>query len=206
MLGNPQRLTKAIVVTYSLVAVLTTSAGSVLSVARAEAPVLQEYTVELSPKTIDYLFATDEPTVAEFRNAKQQLSDTELVDLLHSVGFRGNSLKTAWAVVKRESNGRPLAHNDNTNTGDNSYGIFQINMIGTLGEDRRAKFGLDSNKQLFDPVTNAEIVFHMTNEGNDWSSWDIGSKAYNGGVNEPAFYKWLKEYPSHYKVGSDNQN
>jgi hypothetical protein len=197
MLSNPQRLTKAIVVTYSLVTVLATSVGTV---ARAEAPTIKEFTVELPAKTVNYLFATDKPTVAEFRNAKEQLTDTELVDLLHSVGFQGKSLKTAWAVVKRESNGRPLAHNDNINTGDNSYGIFQINMIGTLGEDRRAKFGLDSNKQLFDPVTNAEIVFHMTNGGSDWSSWDIGSEAYNGGVNEPAFYKWLKKYPSDYKV------
>jgi len=201
MLSNPQRLTKAIVVTYSLVTVLATSVGSV---ARADAPILKEFRVELSQQAVNYLFATGEPTVAEFRNAKEQLSDTELVDLLYSVGFRGNSLKTAWAVVKRESNGRPLAHNGNTNTGDNSYGIFQINMIGTLGENRRNKFGLDSNKQLFDPVTNAEIAFHMTSGGSDWSSWDIGSEAYNGGVNEPAFYKWLKEYPSHYKVNMDN--
>ena len=199
MLGNPQRLTKAIVVTYSLVSVLAIT--NVGSAARADAPTIQEFKISLDDKQMNYLFSTGESEVAEFRNAKQQLSDTELVDLLHSVGFRGNSLKTAWAVVKRESNGRPLAHNDNTKTGDNSYGIFQINMLGGLGEDRRTKYGLSSNKQLFDPVTNAEIAFHMTGGGEDWSSWDIGSKAYNGGSNEPAFYKWLKEYPVNYQVG-----
>lgn len=64
-----------------------------------------------------------------------------------------------------------MAYNGNTKTGDSSYGIFQINMIGNLGPERRKKFGLDSNKELLNPVTNAEIAFHMSQGGGDWSSW-----------------------------------
>ena len=101
----------------------------------------------------------------------EMLAAEDLKDLLWAVGFEGIALKTAWAVARVESNGRPLALNDNTLTGDKSYGIFQINMLGNLGVDRKAKFELVSNKELFDPVTNAEITYHMTKGGTDWSSW-----------------------------------
>jgi hypothetical protein len=101
----------------------------------------------------------------------EMLAAEDLKDLLWAVGFEGIALKTAWAVARVESNGRPLALNDNTRTGDKSYGIFQINMLGNLGVDRKAKFELVSNKELFDPVTNAEITYHMTKGGTDWSSW-----------------------------------
>jgi len=101
----------------------------------------------------------------------EMLAASDLKDLLWAVGFEGTALKTAWAIARVESNGRPLALNDNIKTGDKSYGIFQINMLGNLGDDRKEKFELVSNKELFDPVTNAEITYYMTNGGKDWSSW-----------------------------------
>ena len=102
---------------------------------------------------------------------KVSLTDLELKELLSLVGFKGKDLVVAWAVAKKESNGRPLAFNGNHKTGDSSYGMFQINMIDTLGPDRRTKFDLDSNAELFNPVKNAEIAYYMTNGGDDWSSW-----------------------------------
>ena len=112
----------------------------------------------------------------EYAN-KTALTDRELKKLLSLIGFEGQALKVAWAVAKTESNGRPLAHNGNKSTGDNSYGIFQINMIGTLGEDRRDRFELAYNSDLFNPVVNAQVAFHMTQKGQDWSSWknSVGS-------------------------------
>ena len=101
----------------------------------------------------------------------EMLAAEDLKDLLWAVGFEGTALKTAWAVARVESNGRPLALNDNKSTGDKSYGIFQINMLGQLGVNRKEKFNLVSNKELFDPVTNAEITYYMTKGGKDWSSW-----------------------------------
>ena len=123
---------------------------------RAEAQIVQE------TKT--------EATLKKYENA-HKLTDTELVELLSAVGFKGADLKEAWAVAKKESNGRPLAHNGNTNTGDNSWGMFQINMIGELGEDRRKRFGLETNAELLDPVVNASIAYYMSRGGEDWSSW-----------------------------------
>ena len=107
----------------------------------------------------------------EIYKPSEMLTDKELVLLLQTVGFEGTGLKKAWSIAKRESNGRPLAYNGNRNTGDSSYGLFQINMIGNLGPARLEKFDLKSNKELFDPVTNAEITYYMTNGGSDWSAW-----------------------------------
>lgn len=102
----------------------------------------------------------------------EQLTKKELRSLLHAVGFRGDRLKQAWAVAMKESTGRPRSHNDNPATGDNSYGLFQINMIDSLGPARRKQFDLKSNKDLFDPIRNAEIAFFMSNKGKNWSSWN----------------------------------
>ena len=101
----------------------------------------------------------------------EKLSDIELKELLAAVGFEGKALKTAWAIAKTESSGRPLAYNGNRKTGDSSYGIFQINMLGDLGIARKEKFDLRSNILLFDPVINAEITYYMTNGGTNWSAW-----------------------------------
>jgi len=123
--------------------------------------------------------------------AKQQLTDKDLIDLFKAVGFEGTGLKKAWAIAKRESNGRPLAYNGNRKTGDSSYGIFQINMIGSLGTDRlelfKEKFNMKTKTELFDPVTNAEITYYMTNGGTDWSSWK--------GLT-PKAKEWLKLFPN----------
>ena len=67
------------------------------------------------------------------------------------------------AIGMAESSGRPLAHN--TEGDDNSYGIFQINMLDRpgfmMGEERRGQFGLNSNEQLFDPLINAKAAKYI---------------------------------------------
>jgi hypothetical protein len=123
-----------------------------------------------------------------------QFSEQDLIDVLKSVGFQGKSLKEAWAVAMKESTGRPNAHNDNPNTGDNSYGLFQINMRGSLGPDRLQRYGLSSYEDLFDPYTNATIAYQMSKGGKSWGPWGIGPDAYNGGTTG-SYYKWLEQYP-----------
>lgn len=134
----------------------------------------------------------------KFSVKKTTFSDVELAQLLSAVGFEGKALKTAWAVVKKESNGRPLAFNGNVRTGDSSYGIFQINMIGGLGVKRRDKYDLDSNKDLFDPVVNAEIAYHMSNGGEDWSAWKISAPYTNR--DEVRFQYWYSRFPEGFQL------
>ena len=149
----------------------------------------------LSPSTVSVptITVVTDPLV-KYKGAKT-LTDGQLIELLGAVGFKGKQLKVAWAVTKKESGGRPVAHNGNTGTGDNSYGLFQINMIGSLGADRREKFGLETNNQLFDPVTNAQVAFHMTKGGTDWGSWGLGPNAYDGTAHEHKITELMSEFP-----------
>ena len=124
-----------------------------------------------------------------------KFTPTELADMLELVGFKGYSLKLAWAVVMRESRGNSGSHNKTSSTGDNSYGLFQINMLGSLGDDRREKFGIKSNAELFDPVTNAQAAFYMTSRGEDFGSWGLGPNAYDGSSSESAITVWLPKFP-----------
>ena len=99
------------------------------------------------------------------------MKDQQLVNLLKQVGFKGRALQTAFGVAKAESGGRPTAHNPDASTGDNSYGLFQINMLGSMGPARRQQFGLKSNEDLFDPVKNAKIAYRMSGGGTNWQPW-----------------------------------
>lgn len=110
-------------------------------------------------------------------NQSITLSDTELIGILKSVGFEGHGLKMAWAIVKAESTMRPYAHNDNPRTGDNSYGLFQINMYRSLEASRQEAYGLENNEELFDPYTNAAIAFKISKGGTSWGAWTTWKKA-----------------------------
>ena len=128
-----------------------------------------------------------EDVLTKYVNA-DELTDTQLIELLQAVGFKGQDLKEAWAIAKKESHGNPLSHNGNRKTGDNSYGLFQVNMIGSLGDARRDKFNLVSNAELFNPVVNAQIAYFMSGGGKDWSAWK--------GTETDVVKRWLKKFPS----------
>ncbi len=143
---------------------------------QVEVPV--KSTVQLKKETLEKYSTT-------VYKPSEMLTDGELKELLSAVGFEGKALKQAWAIVKAESNSRPMAYNGNRKTGDSSYGIFQINMLGELGIDRKEKFDLKSNILLFDPVINAEITYYMTKGGLDWSSWSsLGGDRYKEFLNK----------------------
>jgi hypothetical protein len=180
-----QRHLQELVALMSLTVVLASTAVAVAQSPEQMEPVQQvvvQEVVEVKPK------------LSDFEN-KTSLTDTELRDLLTAVGFEGKALRIAWAIAKKESNGRPLAFNGNPRTGDSSYGVYQINMIGDLGPDRRIKFSLDSNSDLFNPVINAQIAYHMSGGGEDFSAWKISKSDYNSATAEPKFQMWLKKFP-----------
>lgn len=115
--------------------------------------------------------------IEKVSRSRTPLSDKQLRTLLTHTGFKGDSLELAVRIVHRESRNNPLVHNTNAGTGDNSYGLFQINMIGSLGPARRNKFNLQSNDELFNPVKNAEIAYYMSGRGKNFSAW----KCYSNG-------------------------
>lgn len=173
-----------------LLAPISNSANAISNTVDNNLLINKSLTTPADPKSA---FLVSKPkkhlVLSKYKNAVS-LTDYDLVKMLKAVGFKGKGLRTAWAVAKAESNGRPFAFNGNAKTGDSSYGVFQINMIGNLGPDRREKFNLDTNAELFSPVKNAQIVFHMTKGGTDWKSWKYAKT--------PAVKKWLKKFPYKY--------
>ena len=111
-------------------------------------------------------------------------------------GFRGKALETAFGISKRESGGRPDAFNPDRSTGDQSYGLFQINMLGNLGPSRRKQFGLQRNEDLLDPVVNAKAAFRMSNGGRDFGAWGIGPNAYRSGAGYDTIAKYVAAMPT----------
>lgn len=109
-------------------------------------------------------------------------------DVLRQAGFTGPQLQMARAIMLAESGGRATAYNPNAGTGDNSYGLFQINMLGAMGPARRRQFGLPSNEALFDPLTNAKVAYQMSKGGTDWSPWST----YKSG----AYRKYMGNVPA----------
>jgi cell wall-associated NlpC family hydrolase len=77
----------------------------------------------------------------------------------------------AYAIAMAESGGNAQAFNGNTSTGDQSYGLFGINMSGGMGPERRQTYGLSSNDDLYNAVKNAEVAYKMSKGGSDWSPW-----------------------------------
>ena len=193
-LNSPEK----VLAILSLFVVITSTAAAVAVENKVQEVVATEQVATEARPVVEPVKKTK--PLSYFEN-KTSLTDIELVWLLEAVGFEGQDLKEAWAIAKKESNGRPLAFNGNKLTGDNSYGIFQINMVDSLGEDRRTKFDLDHNADLFNPVKNAQIAMHMSNGGSDWTSWHIGKDAYTStsGKHYAKFKEWLGKFPTEKK-------
>ncbi len=172
---NNGRIALAFTTVVVMLAFITSSANAatVTAPSATDVPKTKYLSVAVATKPSPLEQATKvAKTVSKNKyDTNDMLTAEELKAVLYSVGFRGTNLKEAWAVAMKESTGRPMAHNRNSSTGDNSYGLFQINMIGSLGPNRLEKFNLKSNSDLFDPVTSAEIAFFMSNGGQDWSAW-----------------------------------
>jgi hypothetical protein len=101
----------------------------------------------------------------------------ELVGLAKQAGFNDEQAKTMAAIAMAESSGKTNAHNPNARTGDNSYGLWQINMLGNMGPQRRREFGIESNEELFDPIKNAKAAKKVFDQQgfNAWSVYKNGA-------------------------------
>jgi cell wall-associated NlpC family hydrolase len=123
---------------------------------------------------------------------------------LQQAGFKGPGLASAWAIAMRESGGNPLAFNGNTQTGDRSWGLFQINTLGPL-QARIKQLGLNSEHDLLDPLTNAKAAFVMSKGGTDFGAWAVGPNAYKGAPSDAVakYQHWLGLFPGA-KQGADN--
>jgi len=97
------------------------------------------------------------------------------IELLKKVGATDEEAIRLAAIATYESSGRAKAHNPNASTGDNSYGLWQVNMLGKMGEERRSRYNLSSNEDLFDPVTNAQVALAIL-RSSGWGAWTTNTK------------------------------
>ena len=107
------------------------------------------------------------------------LSFEELELLARQAGFSLDDSPTIAAIALAESGGNPNAHNPRYP--DNSYGLMQVNMLDEpgymLGAERRARYGLQSNEELKDPLVNmraAKDIFDTQGLG-AWSVYKSGA-------------------------------
>ena len=97
-------------------------------------------------------------------------SVAEMVRLAKEAGFSDSEAAIMGAIGAAESTGDPKAHN--TKGRDNSYGLWQINMLGRMGPSRRKQLGIDSNEQLKDPKINARAAY-MVYKQQGFGAWSV---------------------------------
>lgn len=90
------------------------------------------------------------------------MTPAEILAVARSAGFPPVVAVSMTALALRESSGDPHAFNGNAATGDESYGLWQINMrdkgIAALITAKVLQPTGDRS-QLFDPLANAKAAF-----------------------------------------------
>ena len=99
-----------------------------------------------------------------------QLTIEQLVGLAKGAGFGADEAVIMAAIAMGESGGN--SNRTNFVPPDKSYGLWQINMIGGLGPARLREFGLSSEDQLLDPVTNAKAAYAIR-KSQGLSAWTV---------------------------------
>lgn len=114
-------------------------------------------------------------------NTGGALAGVDVARAAFAAGFRGDDLVKMIAIAKRESGWRPRAYNGNLGTGDQSYGLWQLNTLnskkgGMMGDLVNSILGKPAgNKdfnELFDPNVNARVAFEFyKRNGNTLRPW-----------------------------------
>lgn len=110
---------------------------------------------------------------------KSVMTVAQIAQIARDAGFSENQIPTVVAIALAESGGNPQAHRKPSVPPhrDDSYGLWQINMLGDMGRDRLKKYGLRSNEDLFNPAVNAKVAYLMSGGSNfrAWSTYKHGN-------------------------------
>lgn len=108
------------------------------------------------------------------------LSPEQVKSLALNSGFTDAQSDIVVKIARGESSFDPKAHNPDASTGDNSYGLMQINMLGDMGPERRRLFGIQSNEELKDPQTNMDAAFKIF-QSQGFPAWTVYRNLKNQG-------------------------
>jgi hypothetical protein len=138
----------------------------------------------LGTKALASMFGTPANAAQTSQTGTQMTAgmDQGLMQTLQNAGFSGQSLTTAYGIVKAESGGRANAYNPRGM--DDSYGLFQINMENSdprnpnMGNKRNAAYlkkyasiGYTGPESLKDPNINARIAYDISKGGTNFNPW-----------------------------------
>lgn len=116
--------------------------------------------------------------------AGTQASGVHLAFYAHKHGqIPLDELITCLAIARGESLWYDKAYNPNASTGDNSYGVWQVNLLGRLRAARLVQLGLSEPEDLFDLATNARCMGVLYREALSWgrdSGWSPWGAYTNG--------------------------
>lgn len=129
---------------------------------------------------------TSVPSTPVSTSPGQALSATQLKSVLQKAGFREPSIRTAWAVVMRESRAYPAIVSPKNSNGTRDHGLFQINDVHRAYADF---------SRIYDPVYNAQYAFQLSNGGTEFSHWGIGDKGWAGTLKKqsPTYWQQLQD-------------
>ena len=98
--------------------------------------------------------------------------------LAFAAGWRGDDVAEVVGISNRESGWDPGQHYSGPK--DDSYGLMQINMLGSLGPDRRGKYNLSKDSDLYDPWTNMFVAHGLYGESsNTFHPWNKNGSPLN---------------------------
>lgn len=109
------------------------------------------------------------PGITDKTGKKSSLS--QVITLLRSAGASESEVEYLSAIAfKENADGSTGKIRNRPDTGDLSYGLWQINMIGSLGPERLRQFGINSYEDLLDPRINARaaLILLRSSGKNTW--------------------------------------
>lgn len=116
--------------------------------------------------------------------ATGRLGFDQIASAAYQAGFRGQALQWMTAIAMRESGGDAGAYNPNVSTGDNSWGLWQINTLGGNGPGiKRILQGLGysgSFEDLRNPMINAQVAYKLSSGGTNFEPWRSHSPGWEG--------------------------
>lgn len=118
-------------------------------------------------------------TATQKTQPSSKLSFTQIETLWIQAGGKKELAPTMAAVALAESGGGYVyAHNNNPATGDDSYGLWQINYYGANRQPRTIRYGPPEN--MYDPLQNARAAVDISGNSlagiaNNWSTYRSGA-------------------------------
>ena len=100
-------------------------------------------------------------------------SPEQIARIAKTAGVPEKHIPTMVSIALAESGGDIGArYNPEGNTGEDSYGLWQINMDPRYADERLKLFGIDNKKELFDPVTNAKAAYEIFKQ-QGFDAWTV---------------------------------